>query len=86
MWCSGGSGQILECSGKRSPLEPSSVCLLIHLSACLLLDPVLRCSSLSLSLFLSLNFSDAGCLLHRGTSKNLEEEMVHPHRQLSVLL
>lgn len=48
MWCSGGSGQILECSGKRSPLEPSSVCLLIHLSACLLLDPVLRCSSLSL--------------------------------------
>lgn len=65
-----------------------------HLSVCPYICLPVCCStwcfgarfSLSLSLFLLLSLSDAGCLLHRGTSKNLEETVVHPHRQLSVLL
>lgn len=59
-----------------------SVCPYICLPVCCLI----RCFGARFFLCLLLSISDTNCFLHRGTSKNMEEKVVHPHRQLSVLL
>lgn len=71
-----------RCCGERS--RRAIICLsAIHLSVC-------RCLIWSLgapfSPLLWPSCSDACSLLRRRTGQNLEEEVVHPHRQLPLLL
>lgn len=59
-----------------------SVCPYICLPVCCLT----WCFGAPFSLRLLSSLSDTSCLLHRGTSKNMEEKVVYSHRQLPVLL
>lgn len=74
-----------RCSGERS--HRAIICLSAHASVCLSVCHCLIWSfGARFSPLLWLSCSDTCSVLRRRTGQNLEEKVVHPHRQLSLLL